>query len=158
MQGQPPQSHTDRCRRTVDLAGPYVKLLQVSEPCIAYNSVCAHACTQQFWVPSAEPLSCSNCCRCLADAAYTCYWLGGKSKSLFWPALRYSKGACGRLCTNFWHKQLHCLQILPPIAYAHQPATNFNTRFVHVSLNKVLTHACPMLFVRDNLSYSSLAY
>ena len=30
------------------------------------------------------------------------------------------------------------LQVLPPIAYAHLPATNFNTRFVHVSLNKVL--------------------
>ncbi|KAL3158782.1 hypothetical protein ABBQ32_011510 [Trebouxia sp. C0010 RCD-2024] len=31
------------------------------------------------------------------------------------------------------------LEVLPPIAYAHQPATNFNTRFVHVSLNKMRT-------------------
>lgn len=51
------------------------------------------------------------------------------------------------LVHHFWHKPLHCLQILPPIAYAHQPATNFNTRFVHVSLNKVFIHSCPVLSV-----------
>lgn len=40
------------------------------------------------------------------------------------------------LCTTAPH-QNSSMQVLPPVAYAHQPATNFNTRFVHVSLNKV---------------------
>lgn len=43
----------------------------------------------------------------------------------------------------------HWMQVLPPVAYAHQPATNFNTRFVHVSLNKV--HASRGLASQLNL-------
>ena len=88
----------------------------------------------------AEPLPCPYCCRRLVDAAYSCYWLGGKSMSLR-SLSQLLKEHCSHiyaLVHDYWHTWLRWLQILPPIAYAHQPATNFNTRFVHVSLNKVL--------------------
>lgn len=77
-------------RRTVDLAGPYVKLLQ-----------------NRFHAPS------------FADA-----WIMQPTP------------AAG-------------LEVLPPIAYAHQPATNFNTRFVHVSLNKMRTSVNSLIWTPE---------
>ncbi|KAL3135617.1 hypothetical protein ABBQ38_006098 [Trebouxia sp. C0009 RCD-2024] len=102
---EPVRTSLDCCRRTVDLAGPYVKLLQVRLQhlyCIACVQIRAYskmpfALQSRFHAPTA------------VDA-----WV--------MPPIP----ATG-------------LEVLPPIAYAHQPATNFNTRFVHVSLNKMRT-------------------
>lgn len=48
--------------------------------------------------------------------------------------------ACAASHASF--TMLHMVrQVLPPAAYVHQPASSFNTRFVHANVNKV----CPSL-------------
>lgn len=39
------------------------------------------------------------------------------------------------------------LQVLPPSAYVHQPASSFNTRFVHAMVNKVILSSCAFRYM-----------
>jgi hypothetical protein len=57
--------------------------------------------------------------------------------------------SCANCC--IWHCRssvsplptILCTQVLPPAAYMHQPASSFNTRFVHANVNKVTLQALP---------------
>ena len=56
------------------------------------------------------------------------------------------KGANKTSSYMIHHTHVFCVQPLPPVAFCHQPAANFNIRFAHSSLSKVGSVQYALLF------------